>query len=126
YLDTVRIEPLPHKSGNAPKIKEEHYSVLQKLVEENNDSTLEELCVQMELKSQVKISRSGMGKTLQKLKLTRKKTLHAAEQDREIIRTFDANNLVFVDESGVKLAGGSFPRQTLRQHSNDETLCQSI
>ena len=75
YLDTGSIEPLPHQSGNPPKIKEEHYPVLQKLVEENNDSTLEELCIQMELKSQVKISRSGMGKTLQKLKLTRKKNL---------------------------------------------------
>jgi hypothetical protein len=52
-----------------------------------------------------------MGKMLQKLKLTRKKTLHAAEQDTDrvkklrqefwkIIRTFDFNNLVFVDESG--------------------------
>ena len=73
YLDTGSIEPLPHKSGNPSKIKEEHYPVLQKLVEENNDSTLEELCVQMELKTSVKISRSGMSKTLQKLKLTRKK-----------------------------------------------------
>lgn len=75
YLDTGSIEPLPHKSGNPPKIKEEHYPILQKLVEENNDSTLEELCSQMELKSQVKISRSGMGKMLQKLKLTRKKNV---------------------------------------------------
>lgn len=75
YLDTGSIEPLPHKSGNTPKIKEEHYPILQKLVEDNNDSTLEELCIQMELKSQVKISRSGMSKTLQKLELTRKKNL---------------------------------------------------
>ena len=75
YLDTGSIEPLPHKSGNPPKIKDEHYPILQKLVEENNDSTLEELCRQMELKSQVKISRSKMGKMLQKLKLTRKKNV---------------------------------------------------
>ncbi len=75
YLDTGSIEPLPHKSGNPPKIKEEHYPILQKLVEENNDSTLEELCSQIELKSQVKISRLGMGKMLQKLKLTRKKNV---------------------------------------------------
>jgi transposase len=73
YLDTGSIEPLPHKSGNPPKIKEEHYPILQKLVEENNDATLEELCVQMELKTHVKVSRSVMSKTLQKLELTRKK-----------------------------------------------------
>ena len=75
YLDTGSIEPLPHKSGNPPKIREEHYPVLQKLVEEDNDATLEELCVQMEFKTQVKISRSGMSRTLQKLELTRKKNL---------------------------------------------------
>lgn len=51
YLDTGSIEPLPHKSGNPPKIQEEHYPILQKLVEENNDATLEELCEQMELLS---------------------------------------------------------------------------
>lgn len=45
------------------------------MVEENNDSTLEELCVQMELKIQVKVSRAAMGRTLQKLQLTRKKNL---------------------------------------------------
>nr|WP_246163638.1 helix-turn-helix domain-containing protein [Brasilonema octagenarum] len=73
YLDVGSIEPLPHKSGNPPKIKEEHYPILQKLIEENNDATLEELCVKMELQTQIKISRSGMSKTLQKLKLTRKK-----------------------------------------------------
>jgi transposase len=66
---------LPHKGGNPAKIKDEHYPILQKLVEENNDSTLEELCVQMELKTQIKISLPAMGRTLQKLQLTRKKNL---------------------------------------------------
>ena len=75
YLDTGSIERLPHKGGNPAKIKDEHYPVLQKLVEESNDSTLEELCIQMELKTQVKISRAAMGRTLQKLQLTRKKNL---------------------------------------------------
>ncbi len=75
YLDTGSINPLPHKGGNPAKIKDEHYPILQKLVEENNDSTLEELCVQMELKTQIKISRAAMGRTLQKLQLTRKKNL---------------------------------------------------
>ena len=64
YLDTGSIEPLLHKSGNTPKIKEDHYPILEKVVEENNDSTQEELCSQIKLKSQVKISRSGIGKML--------------------------------------------------------------
>ena len=115
YLDTGLVEALPHKSGNPAKIKEEHYPILQKVVEENNDATLEELCIQMELKTKVKISRSGMCKTLEKLQLTRKKTLHAAEQDTERvkkirqeywenIRTIELNNLVFIDESDVNIA----------------------
>ena len=53
YLDTGSIEPLPHKSGNPPKIKSEHYPILQKIVSENNDATLDGLHIQMELKTQV-------------------------------------------------------------------------
>jgi transposase len=75
YLDTGSIKALPHKGGNPAKIKDEDYPVLQKLVEESNDTTLEELCGKMELKTQVKISRAAMGRTLQKLQLTRKKNL---------------------------------------------------
>ena len=75
YLDMGTIEPLAHKSGNPAKIKEEHYPILQKLVKENNDATLEELCTQMELKTKISISRSGMCKTLKKLQLTRKKNI---------------------------------------------------
>jgi len=75
YLDTGSIERLPHKSGNPAKIKDEHYPILQKLVEENNDATLEELCLKMEQETNIKISCSGMWKTLEKLQLTRKKNL---------------------------------------------------
>jgi transposase len=78
-LDTGSIEALPHKSGNPPKLQSDNLEVLKQLVIENNDATLEELCVQMKLKTQVKVSRATMGKTLQKLELSRKKTLHAAE-----------------------------------------------
>ncbi len=75
YLDTGSIEPLPHRSGNSAKIKSEHHPILKKLVEENNGATLEELCVKMEQKTQIKISRSGMYRTLAKLQITRKKNL---------------------------------------------------
>lgn len=75
YLDTGNIEALPHKSGNPAKIKKEYYPILQKLVEENNDATLEELCQKFELKTKVKVSISAMWRTLDKLQLTRKKNL---------------------------------------------------
>ncbi|GAA6616326.1 transposase [Scytonema sp. NUACC26] len=75
FLDTGSIAAFPHKSGNPPKLQAENLEVLKQLVAENNDATLEELCVQMELKTQIKVSRATMGKTLQKLGLTRKKNL---------------------------------------------------
>lgn len=75
YLDTGTIEPLPHKSNNPAKIKEEHYQILRKLVLENNDATLEELCIKMEQKTKLKVSRSAMSRTLEKLQITRKKNL---------------------------------------------------
>ncbi|BAZ22638.1 transposase [Kalymmatonema gypsitolerans NIES-4073] len=73
YQDMGRIEPLPHGGGQKPKINDKHSEILQKLVAENNDATLEELCSLFELKTQIKVSRARMGRTLQKLQITRKK-----------------------------------------------------
>jgi len=54
--------------------------VLATLVEEDNDAILVELCDRLEQRVGVRISRATMGRIVQKLKLTRKKTLHATEQ----------------------------------------------
>lgn len=75
YQDIGRIEPLPHGGGQKPKINDKHLETLQKLVTENNDSTLEELCEIFESKTQMKVSRATMGRMLQRLELTRKKKL---------------------------------------------------
>lgn len=115
YLDTGTLKPLPHESNNPVKIKGEYYQILRKLILENNDATLEELCIKMEQKTKLKVSRSAMSRTLAKLQITREKTLHATEQDTErvqklryeywkLIRTFDLNDLVFINESGVNIA----------------------
>ena len=63
YLDTGTIETLPHNSGNPAKVKEEHYPVSTKFVEEKNDATLAELCLLMKQKTQIKISCSTMWRT---------------------------------------------------------------
>lgn len=73
YQDIGRIEPLPHGGGQKPKINQKYSEVLQKLVTENNDSTLEELCEIFQAKTQIKVSRATMGRILQRLELTRKK-----------------------------------------------------
>ena len=73
YQDLGRIEPLPHGGGHQAKINDKHSEILQKLVTDNNDATLEELCGLFESLTQIKVSRATMGRVLQKLELTRKK-----------------------------------------------------
>jgi transposase len=73
YQDIGRIEPLPHGGGQKPKINDKHLEILQNIITENNDATLEELCSLFESKTQIKVSRATMGRALQKLQITRKK-----------------------------------------------------
>jgi len=73
YQDTGRVSALPHGGGQKSKLNSEQEEILQKLVAEKNDATLDELCKALELKTEVKISRATMGRILQKLQLTRKK-----------------------------------------------------
>lgn len=80
YRSSGTIEPKPHGGGQIPKLNNEQLALVGLLVESNNDATLVELCVseayrryRLEEQTQVKISRSSMGRITQKLKLTRKK-----------------------------------------------------
>lgn len=65
YQDLGRIEPLPRGGGKKPKINDRHSEILQKIVIDNNDATLEELCGLFELQTQIKVSRATMGRVLQ-------------------------------------------------------------
>ncbi len=114
--ETGDLAPKPHGGGPKPKLNAEQLSLLTSLVEADNDATLDELCEQLKAKTTITISRSTMGRILQKLNLPRKKkTLHATEQGTPrvqklrvdywaTIRDIDPENLVFIDESGVNLA----------------------
>ncbi|MDF5724514.1 MAG: transposase [Rhizonema sp. PD37] len=73
YQDLGRIEPLPHGGGQKAKINANQSEILKKLVTDNNDATLEELCGLFESQTQIKVSRATMGRMLQKLKLRQKK-----------------------------------------------------
>lgn len=68
------IEPRPRAKGFPPKLAE-HKEDVKTLVEQNPDSTLQELTVLIEQKSGVRVSVSTLHYFLQKLKLTRKKKL---------------------------------------------------
>ena len=63
---------------------DEQLTLVELLVESDNDATLVELCEQLEQNTQVKISRSTMGRITQKLNLTPKKNI---ARERKIYRT---------------------------------------
>lgn len=73
YRNSGTVEAKPHGGGQKPKLNHEQLALVELLVESDNDATLVELCKQLEQKTQVKISRSTMGRITQKLNLTRKK-----------------------------------------------------
>src|SRR4028119_2409762 len=115
YRSDGTVEPRAHGGGQVAKISPEQEAVLMTLVEENNDAILVELCDQLEQRVGVRISRATMGRYVQKLKLTRKKTLRATERDSERVQQLrveywhevgavNLEDLVFVDETGSNLA----------------------
>ena len=72
YHNEGTLEPKPHGGGSVAKLAN-HLSVVQQLVEEDNDATLAELCERIEQRTGVKVSQSTLFRVLQKLELTRKK-----------------------------------------------------
>ncbi len=73
YRETRKIEPLAHGGGAKLKVNPEQLEILAKIIEDNNDATLEELCQIFEAKTNLTISRATMGRMSQKLNLTVKK-----------------------------------------------------
>ena len=111
-LRTGLVNPKPHGGGAKPKLNSSQLGVVAQLNEQKNDATLEELVIQLEETTGVKVSRATMGRVILKLKLTRKKkTLHATERETERVQQLRVQywreigqvkleNLVFVDETG--------------------------
>ena len=115
YRTDGTVEPRAHGGGQVAKLSLEQEAVLMTLVEEKNDAILVELCDRLEQSVGVRISRATMGRYVQKLKLTRKKTLHATERHSERVQQLrveywheigavNLEDLVFVDETGSNLA----------------------
>ncbi|MFY0539471.1 hypothetical protein [Nannocystis pusilla] len=104
------------------------------LVRARPDATLEELCVALELRAGLRISRSTMSRELRLLGLTRKKSLVARERcTADVVAARDAfvaqmqscdpERLIFLDESGSHISmtrtrawapRGSAPRASCR------------
>ena len=73
YRETGDITPQTQGGSPAPKINGEHLITLVEIIDANNDATLEELCILLEEKTQIKVSRATMGRITQKLNYTVKK-----------------------------------------------------
>ena len=73
YRETDSVAPKQRTQQTPPKLTEDHLAVLQQLVEEQNDATLEDLRVQLAAKIDVVVSRSTIDRALKKLDLTIKK-----------------------------------------------------
>ena len=81
----------------------------------NNDATLAELCELLLQETNIRIGVSTMFRMLDKQDLTLKKTVHPSEKETEqvqiqrceffsIIQALLAQDLIFIDETGVDLA----------------------
>ena len=105
---------------------------MQSWVENKPDISLEELCAQLEERTQMKVSKPTMCRAVQRLEMPRKKKhALASEQDTPAVRKqrddyrrwldqVDVRNLVFIDEAGIHLgmARGEctgFSRRTSRR-----------
>lgn len=73
YQHTGKIEPKSRGGGAKAKINASQLGQIEKLVEEQSDVLLPELCDRLEQKIGIKVSISTMHRKLQKLKLTTKK-----------------------------------------------------
>jgi transposase len=115
YRQTGSVKPKVRQKQTPTKLSDEQLLTLKSLIDEDNDATLKELCIILEEKTNVSIAVSTMGRMTQKLNITvKKKTLRASQKDSDriqlarivfwqLIHSFKAEDLVFIDESGINL-----------------------
>ena len=114
YRETGQLAPKA-RPGRPKTLKPEHFQVVEALVNEQPDRTLGELCQALDEQVGVRVSEPTMCRVLKQLNLTRKKkSLHPDEKESERVqglrrdywdevRDVRAQDLVFIDESGVNL-----------------------
>jgi len=73
YRETDSLAPKKRAQQTPPKLTQEHLAVLRRLVEAQNDATLEELREQLATEINLWVSRSTIDRALKKLDLTLKK-----------------------------------------------------
>ncbi|MEM6447757.1 MAG: IS630 family transposase [Cyanobacteria bacterium P01_D01_bin.123] len=114
--ETGSIAPKVRTEQTPPKLNAQHRALLRELLEAQNDATLEELRDRLHARTEVFVSVSTMHNTLKRMAISpSKKTLYpdakASERVQrarvtywETLRSLLAQDLIFIDESGVNLA----------------------
>jgi transposase len=118
WRETHSLEPSPRRYGPRPLIPDAHLDRVRRLVDAQNDATLEEYAVRYTARYGVPIRKSAFARALHRARLTRKKkTLSASEADSEPIerarerflrraRMRRHRRFIFVDEFGLNRATG--------------------
>ena len=75
YRNEGTIEPKPHAGGPEPSLKAPQLEVLEELVTQDNDATLEQLADRLCERTQIRVSSTTIHRALKKLNLTRKKNV---------------------------------------------------
>lgn len=83
YRETGDISPKQSGGNPKPKLNAEQIVILVEIIEANNDATLLELCDLLLEKTQVRVSKSTMGKITQKLNYSVKKK-HYMQQKKKV------------------------------------------
>lgn len=116
FHETGEIKPRPHGGGRERCLDEDSIEVVRVIVNEKPDLTENEIKEELQRRAGVDVSRSTIGRVLNRLGLTRKKkTFLATERDTERVKEMralwqdfvcdlDPTKLVFVDESGSNIA----------------------
>lgn len=72
---TGSAAPAPHGGGHPPRVVDRGLFVVSQIVQEHADLTVAEIAAEYRARTGIAVSRSAMGRTLQRLALTRKKSL---------------------------------------------------
>jgi transposase len=66
YHQTGNINPKPHRGGKSPKLNLQQIDLVNKLIKQHQDATLQELCDMLENQTGVRISRPTMSRITKK------------------------------------------------------------
>lgn len=79
---TGQIAALPHGGGRQPLCREKEQQLVRRLIEQQPDATLEELCEAVARQRKLYLSRPTMSRLLQRLNLPRKKSRSTPRKER--------------------------------------------